>query len=248
MRTGSWVLKPWHKCLCLVFAWVHGLPTTVAGEVNAGHAGHGASGSPAQLVEWTAEHLLLVGFSMTLAVVVGVPLGVLACAGSPAGRFVLAVNGLFRTVPAFACFALLATVSFSGFGPVVSMIVLFSYSLQPIVNGTARGLRKIPKPWRHSARAMGLPPVIRLLRIELPLASRSILAGIRTSAILNVGIATLAPLTGAGGLGEPIFRGLAQDHWRTMLWGAIPAVLLGVFVQCLFYAAERWWLPRFRLS
>jgi len=110
--------------------------------------------------------------------------------------------------------------------------------------GSATGIQDIPQPIRESAEALGLEPRARLLKIFLPLASRSILAGIKTSAVINVGTATLAALIGAGGLGEPIISGLNLNDRVTILEGAIPAGVLAVVVQVAFGFLDRWLIPK----
>ncbi len=112
------------------------------------------------------------------------------------------------------------------------------------MRNTATGLQDIAAPLRESAIALGLTPAARLTQIYLPLASRSILAGIKTSAVINIGTATLAALIGAGGLGEPIISGLNLNDHRTILQGAIPAAILALIVQWLFDLLDRVVIPR----
>ena len=121
---------------------------------------------------------------------------------------------------------------------------LFLYSLLPIVRNTYTGLRDIPPPVRESAEALGLPPGARLRLVELPMASREILAGIKTSAVINVGTATLGALIGAGGYGQPILTGIRLDDVGLILQGAIPAALLALLVQGVFDLAELVVVPK----
>jgi osmoprotectant transport system permease protein len=114
----------------------------------------------------------------------------------------------------------------------------------PIVRNTFTGLRDIPPALRESAEALGLSPRARLWRIELPMASRSILAGVKTSAVINVGTATLGAIIGAGGYGEPILTGIRLADVRLILQGAVPAALLALLVQALFELVERLVVPR----
>ena len=118
------------------------------------------------------------------------------------------------------------------------------YGLLPITRNTCTALNELPTPLRESARALGLRPFEILRWIELPLASRAILAGIKTSAVLTVGTATLAAFIGAGGFGEPISVGLNLDDTSTILEGAIPAALLALVVQALFVGVDRLFVPR----
>jgi osmoprotectant transport system permease protein len=123
-------------------------------------------------------------------------------------------------------------------------VALFPYSLLPIVRNTHAGLNDIPVAIRESAEALGLPRRAQLRLIELPLSTRAILAGIKTSAVINVGTATLAALIGAGGYGQPILTGIRLDDLGLILQGAVPAALLALLVQGLFELLERSLLPR----
>jgi osmoprotectant transport system permease protein len=131
-----------------------------------------------------------------------------------------------------------------GIGTWPAVVALYLYSLLPIVRNTHAGLQGIARPLRESAAALGLPDFQRLRLIELPLALGSILAGIKTAAIINVGTATLGALIGAGGYGEPILTGIRLDNFPLILEGAVPAALLALLVQAAFEAVERFALPR----
>ena len=124
-----------------------------------------------------------------------------------------------------------------GFAP--AALALFLYSLLPIIRGTSAGLSGIPRPLIESAAALGLSDSARLRLVELPLAARSILAGIKTAAVINIGTATLGALIGAGGYGQPILTGIRLNDVGLILEGAVPAALLALAVQGLFDAIER---------
>ncbi|RYD39348.1 MAG: ABC transporter permease, partial [Verrucomicrobiaceae bacterium] len=126
-----------------------------------------------------------------------------------------------------------------GIGLRTAVFALFLYSLLPIVRNTATGLRGIPPGLRESAEALGLPPGARLRLVFLPMALPTILAGIKTSAVINVGTATIAALIGAGGLGQIIQSGLSLNDNETILKGAVPAALLALLVQGAFDVLER---------
>jgi osmoprotectant transport system permease protein len=121
---------------------------------------------------------------------------------------------------------------------------LFLYSLLPIIRNTHAGLTDISPSIRESAEALGLPPGARLRLVELPLAARAILAGIKTSAVINVGTATLGALIGAGGYGQPILTGIRLDDIGLILEGAIPAAVLALLAQSIFEAAERMFVAK----
>jgi osmoprotectant transport system permease protein len=194
------------------------------------------------LTRLTAEHLGLVLASLLPAIVVGVPLGTWAAHSRRASRWIMAVVGLLQTVPALALLAFLITLMGTiGSGPAI--VALFLYALLPIVRNTATGLADIAAPLRESAQALGLPRTARLARIELPLASRSILAGAKTSAVIAVGTATIAAFIGAGGYGERIVAGLAVNDTALLLAGAVPAAVLALAVQWSFDALERLLVP-----
>jgi len=147
-----------------------------------------------------------------------------------------------QTFPPVAVLALAVPVL--GFGAAPTLVALFLYGLLPIVRNTATGLRSIPQTLIESAEALGLPRFERLLRIELPLASRTVLAGIKTSAVINVGTATVAAFVGAGGLGSPISTGLNLNDTSRILQGAVPAAALALLVQGAFALLERAIVPR----
>ncbi len=193
---------------------------------------------------WTLRHLELVGASLFLGIIAGIPLGIRASRPGPVSNFILATSGVIQTIPSLALLALLVPLPFFGISPVTAIFALFLYSLLPIVRNTATGLQDIPMGVRESAAALGLEPHAQLWKVFLPLASRTILAGVKTSAIINVGTATLAALIGVGGLGEPIISGLNLNDYNTILQGAIPAALLALLVQFFFDGLDRIFVPK----
>ncbi|HWG42813.1 MAG TPA: glycine betaine ABC transporter substrate-binding protein [Gemmataceae bacterium] len=194
-------------------------------------------------LRWTGQHLMLVAVSLTLAILVAVPLGIAAARHPRLGYFLLAAISIVQTIPALALLVLLL-VLMNRIGPAPAIAALFLYSLLPIVRNTYTGLHDIPLPLRESAEALGLSPWPRLYLIELPLASRAILAGIKTAAVINVGYATLGGLIGAGGYGQPIMDGVTRNDPQLILEGALPAVVMALLVQALFEGIERFVVPR----
>jgi osmoprotectant transport system permease protein len=190
----------------------------------------------------TLQHLGLVFASLAPALATGVLLGVWAARSRLAGQWIMAAVGLLQTVPALALLAFLITLM-GTIGTAPAIVALFLYALLPIVRNTASGLLDLPLPLRESAEALGLSPFARLRRIELPLASRSILAGAKTSAVIAVGTATIAAFIGAGGYGERIVSGLAVNDTAMLLAGAVPAAALALGVQWGFEVLERWVVP-----
>jgi osmoprotectant transport system permease protein len=199
---------------------------------------------PHKLARWTVRHLELAGFSLLLAVIIGIPLGIVASRGGLIGQAILGFASIVQTIPSLALLALLVPVPFFGISVRTAITALFLYGLLPIVRNTASGLQDIPRSLRESAVALGLSPFTRLWEVYLPMASRSILSGIKTSAVINIGTATLAALIGAGGLGEPILSGLNLNDHVTILEGAVPAALLALLVQWFFDVLDRVFIPK----
>ena len=195
-----------------------------------------------RLYKLTIEHLILVSISLFAAIVVSIPLGILAFKFSRLGQIILGIVGMIQTIPSLAI--LVFMIPLLGIGNLPAIAALFLYSLLPIVRNTYLGLHDISPQLRESGQALGLPPMARLRLIELPLAYRSIFAGIKTSAIINIGTATLGALIGAGGYGQPILTGIRLDNTGLILQGAIPAAVLALLVQGLFELAERWIVPK----
>jgi len=193
-----------------------------------------------RILEHTVEHLSLVAVSLVAAILTAIPLGVLAVLRPGLGRALLGGAGLIQTIPALALLVFMIPVLGIGAGPAIA--ALFLYSLLPIIRNTHSGLLDVPAHVRESALALGLPTLARLRLVELPLAARSIVAGIKTAAVINVGTATLGALIGAGGYGEPILTGIRLDDMGLILEGAIPAAALALLVQGAFELAERRWV------
>ncbi len=194
-----------------------------------------------RLLRNTRDHLYLVLISLGAAIFVSIPLGIVAARRQATGRFILGAVGVIQTIPSLA--VLVFMIPLLGIGGPPAIMALFLYSLLPIVRNTHAGLHDIPAGLRESAAALGLPPLARLRRVELPMASRSILAGVKTSAVINVGTATLGALIGAGGYGQPILTGIRLDDVGLILEGAVPAAALALIVQWGFDLTERFFVP-----
>jgi osmoprotectant transport system permease protein len=189
----------------------------------------------------TQQQLFLVFASLALSILLGVPLGIWAARVPRASHPILGVVGVIQTIPSLALLAFLVPI-FS-IGTVPTIIALFLYSLLPIVRNTYTGLTDISPSLRESATALGLPPGARLRLVELPLAARSILAGIKTSAVINVGTATIAAFIGAGGYGDRINEGLQTYDNAMLLSGAIPAAVMALVIQYGFDLLDRFLIP-----
>lgn len=185
------------------------------------------------------EHLTLVFASLAIAVVIGVPLGVLAHRIPRISGLLMGGVGVVQTVPSLALLAfLIAIVGAIGFVP--ALLALSVYALLPIVRNTHAGLASLSQGMRQAGLALGLRDGQVLRAVELPLAAPAIFAGIKTAAVWNVGMATVATFIGAGGLGERIVAGLAVNDTAFMLAGAVPAAVLALLTQWLFDGIERW--------
>jgi osmoprotectant transport system permease protein len=180
----------------------------------------------------TKEHLVLVGITLLFSIGFGVPLGVLAARNAVLGQGVILVSAMIQTIPSLALLCFL--IPFFGIGLKPALVALCLYGLLPIVMNTFVGIRGIDSRLKETAHALGLDGWRRIFLIELPLASPSILAGVKTSAIIGIGTATLAALIGAGGYGVPIVTGLAMNDIDTILIGAVPAAGMSLFAHLGF--------------
>jgi len=189
----------------------------------------------------TLEHLFLVAVSLAAAIALAVPLGILAWRRPRLGQTILTLAGVIQTIPSLALLVFMIPLLGIGAGPAI--VALFLYSLLPILRGTHSGLTGIAPELVESAQALGLPPGAALRRIELPLAAPSLLSGIKTAAVIDVGTATLGALIGAGGYGQSILTGIRLADTGLILEGAIPAGVLALLVQGLFDLLERLLVP-----
>ena len=189
-----------------------------------------------------AEHLMLVFLSLAASIVIGIPLGIVAARRPAAESLILGVTGVLQTIPSLAMLAILIPLTGS-IGLIPAFIALSVYALLPIVRNTHTGLTQVSPGLKQAAQSLGMTPPMILRQIELPLARPTILAGIKTSAIINVGTATIAAFIGAGGFGERIVTGLALNDNATLLAGAIPVAGLALMIEATFNWVERRMVP-----
>jgi osmoprotectant transport system permease protein len=193
-----------------------------------------------QILACAGEHLVLVAASTSIAVALGLPIGVWLTRRPSIARFILGVANVVQTIPSLALFGFLIPLPFlGGIGARTAIVALVLYALLPILTNTYAGIRGVPAPIVEAATGMGMTPSQVLLRIELPLAAPVILAGVRIATVVSVGVATIAAAIGAGGLGTLIFRGVAMVDNRLVLAGAVPAALLAVAADLLLTWVER---------
>ncbi len=185
-----------------------------------------------EIARRTKEHLWLVGVSLLFSVLVGIPLGVAAVRYHAAGQAILLSSAVIQTVPSLALLCFLIPVFGVGTKPALAALCL--YSLLPVVLNTFTGIRAVNPIHVENARAFGLNRRQVLFRVVLPLASPTLLAGIKTATIVSIGTATLAALVGAGGYGAPIVSGLALNDVPTILMGAVPAALMALVAHGIF--------------
>ena len=177
------------------------------------------------------EHIGLTFGALVLAILIGIPLGIYAHHSQKMRNSVLGSVGIIQTIPSLALLGFLLPLF--GIGPVPAIIALFLYALLPIVRNTFTGVHEIDASVIDAARGMGMSDVQIMMRVRIPLAMPVIFAGIRTATVINVGVATLCALIGAGGLGEFIFRGIALNNVTMILAGAFPAALLALALDLI---------------
>jgi osmoprotectant transport system permease protein len=190
----------------------------------------------------TLEHLTLVFLSLAASIVIGIPLGILAAKRPATETIILGATGVVQTIPSLALLAVLIPLT-GRIGAVPAFIALSLYALLPIVRNTHAALTQISRGMKDAALSLGMQAGTILHKIELPLAAPTIMAGIKTSAVINVGTATIAAFIGAGGYGERIVTGLALNDHGMLLAGALPAAALALLIEGGFRVAERWLIP-----
>ncbi len=182
-----------------------------------------------QVLELFLEHLWMVGASTLLAVIIGIPLGIMIAHWPAWNKPVLAGANIIQTIPSLALFGFLLPVPWLGDrAERLAILALALYALLPLIRNTYTGIRGVDPAVVEAARGMGLTERQLLFKVELPLASSVILSGLRIAVVISVGLATIAAAIGAGGLGELIFRGLAMVNNQLILAGAIPAAALAL--------------------
>lgn len=185
-----------------------------------------------EVFERTLEHIGLVGASMVIALLIGLPLGVVLVTRTKLQQWVIGAANVVQTIPSLALFGFLIPVPWiGGVGASTAIVALSLYALLPILRNTCTGISEVDPAVIESARGMGMTPRQVLWQVQLPLAAPVLLAGIRVATAICIGIATIAAAIGAGGLGVFIFRGLAMVNNQVILAGAIPAACLAIAVD-----------------
>ena len=193
-----------------------------------------------EILDKTWEHLQLVGMSMGIAVLIGVPLGLLLTRKQNLAPSVLGFANVVQTVPSLALFGFLIPIPLiGGIGMRSATIALVLYALLPILRNTYIGIQSVDAAVVEAGKGMGMTELQRLRLIEVPLALPTVLAGVRIATVLTVGLATIASAIGAGGLGDFIFRGVTMVDSRLILAGALPAAMLAIGLDALLGRAEK---------
>ena len=181
------------------------------------------------ILDLTLEHLVLVSLSMAIAAAIAIPAGILLTRRTFLQRWVLGFANIMQTVPSLALFGFLIPLPFlGGIGKHTAIVALVLYALLPILRNTLTGILNVDPAVRESAVAMGMTGRQLLWEVELPLATRTILAGLRIATVTTIGTATIAAAIGGGGLGVFIVRGLASVDTTLLLAGAVPAALIAL--------------------
>ena len=182
-----------------------------------------------EILERTLEHLLIVAISISIATLVGIPLGILITRQKNLRQPILGIANIMQTIPSLALFGLLIPVPIiGGIGTNPAIFALILYSLLPIIRNTYTGIAGVDPAIREAGRGMGMTDRQLLFQVEIPLAMGVILAGVRVATVIAIGIATIAAAIGAGGLGELIFRGISAVNNQLILAGASPAAVIAL--------------------
>lgn len=185
-----------------------------------------------EILQETSTHLLLVGVSIGIATLVGIPLGILITRKTNLRQPILGIANILQTIPSLALFGFLISVPIiGGIGAKTAIIALTLYSLLPIIRNTYTGIISVDPAIREAGRGMGMTDKQLLLQVEIPLALGVILAGVRVATVIAIGVATIASAIGAGGLGVFVFRGIAMVNNDLILAGAVPAALLAILAD-----------------
>lgn len=182
------------------------------------------------------RHMQITLIAVGLAVLIGVPIGIIITKNKKIANIILSIANVFQTLPSLALFGLI--IPLLGIGLTPSIFVLFLYALLPIIKNTYIGIESVDPSAIEAGRGMGMKKIQILTMVEVPLALPVIMGGIRISTVINIGTATIAALIGAGGLGDFIFRGISMNNNNMILTGAVPTALLAITVDYILGKVE----------
>jgi len=197
--------------------------------------------------ERTLEHVSIVGVAVGVAILTGVPLGVAITRNQSAADTVLYLGSIVMTIPSIALFGVLIPVLskiHQGIGYLPAVIAAMLYAQLPIVRNTYTAIRNLDPALRSAAIGMGMSPMQRLLRVEIPIAMPVIIVGVRIAVVINIGVTAIAAYIGAGGLGTFISRGISQTDLRQLLTGALTLALLAIVADTALLWLQRRLAPK----
>lgn len=195
-----------------------------------------------QIFSLTGQHIYLTLIAVAIAILIGVPLGILITRVDRLSGFIIGLANAVQAIPSLALLGFL--IPFLGIGSTPSIVMIFLYSLLPIIKNTYTGLANVDKSMIEAGRGMGMTDGQLMRMVQLPLALPVIMAGVRISAVTAVGLTTLAALIGAGGLGQMIYRGISMVNNKMIIAGAIPAMILALLVDFILSVTERIVTPK----
>ncbi|GIO34753.1 MULTISPECIES: ABC transporter permease [Paenibacillus] len=189
------------------------------------------------LWDYFVQHIIMVVIGLGLAVIVGVPLGILCSRSRWAAKIVLFITNILQVVPSLAMLVVLML--WLGLGMKTVMVGLFLYSLNPITRNTYVGLKQVSPSYLESGKGIGMSPLQLLVKVRFPLALTYIMSGLRIAAVIAIGVVTIAPLVGGGGLGREIYAGLNSNNSLRIFAGAIPAAVLAIVADIVLGYLQR---------
>lgn len=189
------------------------------------------------LWEYFISHLIMVGSGVGLAIVLGIPLGILCSRNEKLAKVILGVAGVLQVIPSLALLVLLML--WIGLGSKTVIIGLLFYSLNPIIRNTYVGLNQVNPSYIEAGRGIGMSPLQLLMKVRFPLSLTYIMSGLRIAAVIAIGVVTIAPLVGGDGLGREIYAGINNQNPMRIYAGAIPAALLAIAADIILGFFQR---------
>lgn len=199
------------------------------------------------ILELTVEHIQIVAVAVGLAIVTGVPIGIVITQNQRAADAVLYVAAIIITIPSIALFGVMIPILSligQGIGYLPAVIAILLYSQLPIIRNTYTAIANVDPALREAARGIGMTPAQRLRQVEIPLAIPVIMAGVRTAVVMNIGVAAIAAYIGAGGLGQLISRGISQTDPRQLIAGAVAVSILAIAADFFLLWLQKRLTPR----
>jgi len=200
-----------------------------------------------QILDYSIEHIHLVGLAIILSILIGVPLGIYLTTNEDLAGIVLQITSIIMTIPSIALFGIMIPILSTighGIGFLPALIALILYSQLPIIRNTYTGIRDVDPDIRDAAKGIGMTTFQRLWKVEIPNAMPLIMAGIRTATVLNIGIGAIAAYIGAGGIGSLINQGISRSNNTMVLVGAVVVSVLAIIADLFFKYIQRKFTPK----